>query len=125
MKRTRERCQILCNVDLPIYPFSLSILPISLYPFSKDLIHAQNPNELEDWLADLNPNSKTVVSNALAVPHLADVRIGDKFQFERLGELYSHFPPNKPLSQDDLHFIELCVGDELLWMCNEGLFAEH
>lgn len=46
----------------------------------------QNPNELDDWLADLNPNSKTVISDALAVPHLADARIGDKFQFERLGE---------------------------------------
>jgi hypothetical protein len=69
------------------------------------LPRAQNPNELEDWLADLNPNSKTVVSNALAVPHLADVRIGDKFQFERLGELLSSFSTNKPLLQADLHGI--------------------
>ncbi|GAQ83924.1 putative glutaminyl-tRNA synthetase [Klebsormidium nitens] len=49
------------------------------------LFKSENPNELDDWLADLNPNSKTVISDALAVPHLADARIGDKFQFERLG----------------------------------------
>jgi len=40
---------------------------------------------LEDWLGDLNPNSKEVIKDAYAVPSLATAVLGDKFQFERLG----------------------------------------
>jgi hypothetical protein len=40
---------------------------------------------LEDWLGDLNPHSKEVVKDAYAVPSLATAVLGDKFQFERLG----------------------------------------
>jgi tRNA synthetases class I (E and Q), anti-codon binding domain len=50
----------------------------------------QNPGELEDWLSDLNPNSKEVIQGCYAVPSLAKTVQGDKFQFERLGNLYSH-----------------------------------
>lgn len=45
----------------------------------------QNPAELEDWLGDMNPHSKAVISDAYGVPALRDAAVGDKFQFERLG----------------------------------------
>lgn len=47
----------------------------------------QNPAELEDWLGDLNPQSKEVIKGAYAVPSLANAVLGDKFQFERLGNI--------------------------------------
>lgn len=45
----------------------------------------QNPAELDDWLGDLNPQSKVVIKDAYAVPSLKDAAVGDSFQFERLG----------------------------------------
>lgn len=44
-----------------------------------------NPVELEDWLGDLNPGLKEVIKGVYAVPSLATAVLGDKFQFERLG----------------------------------------
>ena len=52
-------------------------------------INLQNPSELENWLADLNPNSKTVISEAFCVPILKDAKLGDRFQFERLGKKFT------------------------------------
>ena len=49
----------------------------------------QNPSELENWLADLNPNSKTVIHEAFCVPILKDAKLGDRFQFERLGKEFT------------------------------------
>ncbi len=49
----------------------------------------QNPAELDDWLADLNPNSREVITDAYAVPPLKHAKEGDRFQFERLGEFFS------------------------------------
>lgn len=46
----------------------------------------QNPGELENWLDDLNPESKVVIPNAYAVPILRNAEVGDTFQFERLGK---------------------------------------
>jgi tRNA synthetases class I (E and Q), anti-codon binding domain len=61
----------------------------------------QNPGELEDWLSDLNPNSKEVIQGCYAVPSLAKAVQGDKFQFERLGNMIFHssyfFAPRKCL----------------------------
>jgi hypothetical protein len=45
----------------------------------------QNPNEVEDWLGDFNTKSKEVITSAYAVPPLANAKVGDRFQFERLG----------------------------------------
>ncbi|KAL2233371.1 UNVERIFIED_CONTAM: Glutamine--tRNA ligase [Sesamum indicum] len=45
----------------------------------------KNPAELDNWLGDLNPQSKVVVTDAYAVPSLRNAAIGDRFQFERLG----------------------------------------
>lgn len=46
----------------------------------------KNPAELEDWLGDLNPESKVVIQNAYAVPLVRTAALGDRFQFERLGK---------------------------------------
>ncbi|XP_041012083.1 glutamine--tRNA ligase isoform X8 [Juglans microcarpa x Juglans regia] len=49
------------------------------------LFLSENPAELDDWLADLNPQSKVVISSAYAVHLLKNAVVGDRFQFERLG----------------------------------------
>ena len=59
-------------------------LKVEVRLFDK-LFLSENPAELEDWLGDLNPNSKEVIKGAYAVPSLATAVLGDKFQFERLG----------------------------------------
>jgi len=51
-------------------------------------IYCQNPAEHEDWLSDVNPQSKVVISGAYAVPSLRDAAMGDRFQFERLGKFW-------------------------------------
>ncbi|KAL9238975.1 hypothetical protein vseg_013338 [Gypsophila vaccaria] len=59
-------------------------LKVEVRLFEK-LFHSENPAELDDWLADLNPNSKVVIPNAFAVPELQSAVLGHTFQFERLG----------------------------------------
>ncbi|KAJ6350947.1 hypothetical protein OIU78_006964 [Salix suchowensis] len=59
-------------------------LSIEVRLFDK-LFNSENPAELEDWLADVNPQSRVVISGAYAVPSLRDAAAGDRFQFERLG----------------------------------------
>ncbi|CAK7326604.1 unnamed protein product [Dovyalis caffra] len=59
-------------------------LSIEVRLFDK-LFNSENPAELEDWLADVNLQSKVVISGAYAVPSLRDAAVGDRFQFERLG----------------------------------------
>ncbi|KAL1198349.1 Glutamine--tRNA ligase, cytoplasmic [Cardamine amara subsp. amara] len=50
------------------------------------LFNSENPAELnDDWLTDINPNSKVVVSDAYALSTIKDAMVGDTFQFERLG----------------------------------------
>ncbi|KAJ4960835.1 hypothetical protein NE237_020745 [Protea cynaroides] len=49
------------------------------------LFLSENPAELDDWLGNLNPQSKEIVSEAFAVGSLSSAAVGDKFQFERLG----------------------------------------
>ncbi|CAI0553130.1 unnamed protein product [Linum tenue] len=64
------------------------------------LFSSENPAELHDWLADLNPNSKKVVTGAYAVPVLKSAAVGDRFQFERLG----YFAVDKDSTPDNLVF---------------------
>ncbi|KAL5546330.1 hypothetical protein UlMin_006017 [Ulmus minor] len=59
-------------------------LKVEVRLFEK-LFLSENPAELDDWLADLNPQSKVLVPNAYAVPLLKDAVVGNRFQFERLG----------------------------------------
>jgi glutaminyl-tRNA synthetase len=59
-------------------------LKVEVRLFDK-LFRSENPAELDDWLADLNPNSREVITDAYAVPPLKHAKEGDRFQFERLG----------------------------------------
>lgn len=52
------------------------------------LFTKENPldvEEGEDWLDGLNPGSLTVLTECKIEPELADVKSGDRFQFERKG----------------------------------------
>lgn len=62
----------------------VDLLKVEVRLFEK-LFLSENPAELDDWLADLNPQSKLVIPNAYAVPTLRNATVGDSFQFERLG----------------------------------------
>ncbi|GMH32257.1 hypothetical protein BSKO_00091 [Bryopsis sp. KO-2023] len=49
------------------------------------LFKSANPNECDNWLDDLNPESKEVINGAMGNPSLLQAKVGDRFQFERLG----------------------------------------
>ncbi|KAK4399962.1 Glutamine--tRNA ligase [Sesamum angolense] len=74
-------------------------LKVEVRLFDK-LFISENPAELDDWLGDLNPHSKVVVTDAYAVPSLRNAAIGDRFQFERLG----YFVVDKDSSPEKLVF---------------------
>ncbi|KAK8579476.1 hypothetical protein V6N12_069801 [Hibiscus sabdariffa] len=56
--------------------------------------------KLDDWFADLNPNSKVVVPIAYSVPSLRNATVGDTFQLERLG----YFTVDKDSTAEKLVF---------------------
>ncbi|KAK4753818.1 hypothetical protein SAY87_001922 [Trapa incisa] len=63
----------------------ISPLLVEVRLFDK-LFLSENPAELgDDWLGDLNPQSKIVIPSAFAVSSLQDSAVGSTFQFERLG----------------------------------------
>ncbi|KAJ9163333.1 hypothetical protein P3X46_023011 [Hevea brasiliensis] len=74
-------------------------LKVEVRLFDK-LFNSENPVEFDDWLADLNPQSKVVRSSAYAVPSLEKAAVGEKFQFERLG----YFVVDKDSTPDKLVF---------------------
>ncbi|XP_052487760.1 glutamine--tRNA ligase isoform X2 [Gossypium raimondii] len=74
-------------------------LKIEVRLFDK-LFNSENPAELDNWLTDLNPNSKVVVTTAYAVPSLGKAAVGDTFQFERLG----YFTVDKDSTAEKLVF---------------------
>lgn len=59
-------------------------LKVEVRLFEK-LFNSENPAELDNWIADLNPHSKVVIPAAYSVPALRNADVGDTFQFERLG----------------------------------------
>ncbi|XP_028757910.1 glutamine--tRNA ligase-like [Neltuma alba] len=59
-------------------------LRIEVRLFEK-LFLSENPAELDDWLGDLNPQSKVVIPSAYGLDSLRNVKVGERFQFERLG----------------------------------------
>ncbi|KAG0604844.1 hypothetical protein M758_9G012600 [Ceratodon purpureus] len=59
-------------------------LKVEVRHFDK-LFKSENPNEVEDWLGDFNTQSKEVITGAYGVPPLVNAKVGDRFQFERLG----------------------------------------
>ncbi|KAL1807742.1 hypothetical protein ACET3Z_024732 [Daucus carota] len=74
-------------------------LKVEVRLFDK-LFRSENPAELDDWLGDLNPQSKMVMPCAYAVPTLHTAAVGDSFQFERLG----YFVVDKDSTSDKLVF---------------------
>lgn len=46
-------------------------------------------NELPEGLEDLNPNSLTIIKNALVEPAVIDEKVNERFQFERQGYFYA------------------------------------
>uniref|UniRef100_A0A803MYN6 tRNA synthetases class I (E and Q) anti-codon binding domain-containing protein n=1 Tax=Chenopodium quinoa TaxID=63459 RepID=A0A803MYN6_CHEQI len=64
------------------------------------LFLSENPAELDDWLGDLNSNSKIVIPDAYAVSTLQNAVLGDRFQFERLG----YFAVDKDSTSEKLVF---------------------
>lgn len=57
---------------------------------------SEDPNAIKgDWLADMNPESEVVVKGALASPALAEAKVGETFQLERLG-YFCVDPDSKP-----------------------------
>lgn len=49
------------------------------------LFQVEDPANEEDFLATLNPNNLQVIENALIEPALAEAKLGERFQFTRLG----------------------------------------
>lgn len=49
------------------------------------LFQVEDPASEEDFLATLNPDNLQVIENALIEPALAEAKLGDRFQFTRLG----------------------------------------
>ncbi|KAL1223314.1 Glutamine--tRNA ligase, cytoplasmic [Cardamine amara subsp. amara] len=74
-------------------------LKVEIRLFDK-LFNSENPAELENWLDDINTNSRVVVSNAFAVPTLKEAVLGDRFQFERKG----YFAVDKDSTPEKLVF---------------------
>ncbi|KMS97404.1 hypothetical protein BVRB_6g155420 [Beta vulgaris subsp. vulgaris] len=64
------------------------------------LFLSENPAELDNWLDDLNPNTKVVIPEAYAVSSLQSAVLSDRFQFERLG----YFAVDKDSTQEKLVF---------------------
>lgn len=62
-------------------------LKVEVRMFDK-LFLSENPADLDDWLADLNLQSKVIIPEAFAVPSLRNAAVGDRFQFERLGYFF-------------------------------------
>ncbi|KAA8529145.1 hypothetical protein F0562_034056 [Nyssa sinensis] len=74
-------------------------LTVEVRLFDK-LFLSENPAELDEWLGDLNPQSKIVVLGAYSVPSLKKAAVGDTFQFERLG----YFAVDKDSTSEKLIF---------------------
>jgi glutaminyl-tRNA synthetase len=63
-----------------------------------NLFSKPDPTQVEegqDFTANLNPNSLEVITKAKLEPSLANVKVGDRYQFERLG-YFSVDPDSKP-----------------------------
>ena len=59
------------------------------------LFTSERPDDDDDFMTTLNPDSLEVVPNAKVEPSLADVVPGEKFQFERLG-YFAVDPDSRP-----------------------------
>ena len=66
----------------------------------EQLFIKENPDEDEDFLENLNPNSLVVLKNCKVEPSLKNARVGDRFQFLRKG----YFCVDKDTAEDYLVF---------------------
>ncbi|PHT33964.1 hypothetical protein CQW23_25764 [Capsicum baccatum] len=84
MERSRGKIVI-----VEIQTWDLQVVAPTPHPLRHPLLDLRildkNLAELDDWLGDLNPESKVVIQNAYAVPSVSKAALGDRFQFERLG----------------------------------------
>jgi len=55
---------------------------VNIYDY---LFLSYNPNEDEDWKSSMNPNSLIVKTSAKVHKSILGAKVGDKFQFERIG----------------------------------------
>ena len=55
------------------------------------LFLSENPAAIDNWVADLNPNSLVVVKNVFLEPSLKTTKHLDKYQFERVGFFVTDF----------------------------------
>ena len=61
-------------------------LPLHQVRLYETLFNSENPNEMDDWLADINSQSLQAIPSALGwATALKGARPMDRFQFERLG----------------------------------------
>jgi len=51
----------------------------------EQLFNNPDPESSGDYIADINPNSRHILTNCMVEPSLKEARPGDKFQFERVG----------------------------------------
>lgn len=58
--------------------------PAEVRLYDRLFLH-ESPDEVDDFIACLNPNSLEILQNCFVEPSLAQARPGDTFQFERLG----------------------------------------
>lgn len=63
-----------------------------------DMLFTVEDPEVGDYKANLNPDSLVVMANAKAEPYLKNAKVGDRFQFLRLG----YFCVDKDLSENNL-----------------------
>lgn len=66
----------------------------------ENLFMSSNPGAIDNWVADINPNSLTVISKAYVEPSLKGTKHLDKFQFERVG----YFVTDYDTTSDSLVF---------------------
>ncbi|WP_022670010.1 glutamine--tRNA ligase/YqeY domain fusion protein [Hippea alviniae] len=64
------------------------------------LFTKEDPEEDDDFLKNINPNSLTVLNGCKAEPSLQDAKVGDRFQFLRKG----YFAVDKDSTEDKLIF---------------------
>jgi len=62
------------------------------------LFKSEDPAQVSDWVADLNPESLVVKSSALVDPSVKDAAVGTQFQFERVG-YFAVDPDSTPAKQ--------------------------
>jgi len=70
---------------------------VNLY---EQLFNNPDPESSGDFLAEINPNSRQILTHCVVEPSLIDAKPGDKFQFERVG----YFCVDTSSTQENLIF---------------------